>query len=193
MKPIRLLIPLLVALAGLALAGCATHHYYGVVGASNAVQPIRNHVVTTDYDPLEYRMVSYGDRLSVQIYNRTDEPIVLLADKSYVIDPRGKTHPLRGRVIEAHSYSGMLLPPRPIEDSCWGPGPAWNLGWGCIPFVPFYDPLYDEFCDPPDYYDEIRGVYDWHWGSGSARLHLAYDFGGTSFDHNLELVRKSGR
>jgi hypothetical protein len=192
MKPIRLLIPLIVALAGLVLGGCATYHYR-VVEPSIAAEPIRNHVVTAAYDPLEYRMVSYCDRLSVQIYNRTDAPIVLAADKSYVVDPRGETHPLRGHVIGPHNYSGMLLPPEPIEDSGWGPGPAWNLGWGCIPFVPFHDPLYGESCDPPVYYNEVKGVYDWHWGSGSARLHLAYESDGGSFDHNLKLVRETGR
>ncbi len=187
MKPNRLL-PLLVVTTAL-LSGCTTYQYR-VVQPPVVAQPIRNQLVIVPYDPLEYRLVRRDDRLGVRIFNPTDDRIVLLGSKSYVIDPRGESHPVRGRVIAPHSYVGMSLPPRPITVHGWGPGVAWGWGWGWMPYTPYYDPFFDDFYGPPSYYYEIRTVYDWHWKTGTARLHLTYDRNGQTFDHTFEIIRE---
>jgi len=189
MKPNRLF-PLLVAVSGLLLGGCASYQYR-LVQPPGVAQPIRDQVVAVTYDPLEYRLIRHDNRLGVRIFNPTNDRIVMLANKSYVVDPRGETHPVRGRIIGPHSYAAMLLPPRPITLPGWGPGHAWGWGWGWTPYTPFYDPYYAEFYQPPVYYYEVRTAYDWHWDSGPIRLHLAYERDGTSFEHNLEFVRES--
>ncbi len=186
-----------VFLLGLAvvLGGCRTYDYRLVQPAG--VAPVTDkEVVRVRVDPLEYAFSRYKDRLAVRISNPTDDPIALLGTKSYVIDPRGESHPLGGRVIGPHSFTRLLLPPEPISGQivgAWGPGWGWGPGvyWGYGPYYPYYAPFYDPFMYmPPTATYEVRTPYDWHWGTGPARLRLTYDRKGQTFEQNMEIVRE---
>src|SRR5262249_41183227 len=143
-------------LAGVFASGCRTYQYR-ILQPTGIAQPVGDQPAVVRYDPLEYRLVRNHDRLDLRIFNPTDERIVLLGNRSYVVDPRGESHPVRGRVVGPHSFTGMLLPPEPITFPSYGYG--WGWGWG--PYAPFYDPFYTGFYSPPVYYNEIITPYDW--------------------------------
>ena len=176
----------LLLLAATLGSGCKTY-VYRVVRPPGIAQPIADQPVTIPYDPLEYRLSRRSGRLDMRIDNPTDDRIVLLGNRSYAIDPRGESHPLRSRVIASHSYTGMLLPPEPKTVTVYDWGWGWGWGWG--PFLPG-DPFFVDFYAPPVYYARIVTPYDWEWHKGTAIIHLTYERKGKTFDHEFEIVRE---
>jgi hypothetical protein len=147
------------------------------------------------YEPLEYQLARYHDRLSMRIINPTEDRIMLAGNRSYVVDPRGESHPFNSRVIAPHSYTQFLLPPLPITYSypdywAWGPGWGWGWGWGW--HDPFWSPYYGPgfYGPPPVATYQIITPYNWDWKTGPARLRLTYDRNGKDFEHDFEFVRE---
>ncbi|MDB6123672.1 MAG: hypothetical protein JWQ71_2665 [Pedosphaera sp.] len=176
----------------LAVSGCKTYDYR-VVEPANLAQRITKQPVTLHYDPLEYRMARSGGFLAMNIVNPTDDRIVLRGNRSYVIDPQGETHPIRDRVIGPHSFTRMSVPPVPLRYQTMGPYWGWGVGMG-YPFSPFYGAFYNDFYYGPDYINyEVTTQYDWEWKTGPARLRLAYDRDGKSFDHNFVIIREPAK
>src|SRR5258707_1177104 len=105
----RFPVPWYALVVAVAFCGCA-HYEFRLVQPPNFAQTIGKQPVTIHYDPLDYRLAGRGDALSMRVVNPTDEPVTLLSAKTYVVDPAGETHPLRGRSIAPHSYVGMSLP-----------------------------------------------------------------------------------
>src|ERR1051325_7655004 len=101
---------LLFAGTALILCGCASY-VYRVVQPPGVPQSVTDQPVIIRDDPLEYRLVRYKDRLDVRIINPTDDRITLDGNRSFVVDPKGESHPVRGRILGPHSFTGMLLPP----------------------------------------------------------------------------------
>src|SRR5205814_908677 len=62
-------------------------------------------------DPLEYRLRSYDNRLVLSIFNPTQDPITLAGDRSYVVDPKDQSHPLRSQTIAPNTFVRLILPP----------------------------------------------------------------------------------
>src|SRR5579872_6978088 len=126
----KLHLSLLCVLSALALmTGCASYEYQ-IVEPVSLARHIADQPVPVAYEPLEYRFVRYKDRLGMTIMNPTDDRIILLGDRSYVVDPRGESHPIRGRIIAPHSYTAMLLPPKPATVETTYPGTyAYGPGW----------------------------------------------------------------
>jgi hypothetical protein len=188
----------------LALSGCKTYNYR-IVEPADAAQTISDRPVTIRYDPLEYRMVRRRDRLAMRIVNTTDDRMVLRGDRSFVIDAKGETHPVQGRVIGPHSFTRIILPPVPLSYQTVQPYPYYGWGWGTgfaqppfgysYPYSPFFGGgFYDDFYNGPlvtNY--EIRTPYDWKWRTGPVRLHLTYDRDGRSFDHSFVIDREPER
>jgi hypothetical protein len=180
----------LLAAVGLALSGCTTYRYR-VVQPDTGAPTISSVPVTFHYDPLNYRMFRDHEHLAMNVDNPTDERIVLVGDKSFVVDPRGESHQIRSRVIAPHSFTWLLLPPIPMSyayPAYWGYGPGW--GWGypgmwCDPFwgLGWWGP-------PPVAYYQVRTQYDWEWKTGPARLRLTYERAGKAFEHDFEIVRE---
>jgi hypothetical protein len=188
----RLLFPLMLACV-LAVSGCKTYDYR-IVEPANLAQHIGEEFVTVHSDPLEYRMARTGGFLAMNIVNPTDDRIVLRGDRSYVIDPRGETHPVRGKVIGPHSFTRMSVPPIPYSYQAiapytpWGWGPGYiNYGVGPSFYGGFYNP---HFYGPEIVNYQITTQYDWEWKTGQARLRLAYERDGTSFEHHFVIVRE---
>src|SRR3974377_2442576 len=102
-----------VALAStLTLCGCKTYEIRLVEPAQYA-QRIGEPEIVVSYEPLEYRLAAQHDRLAIRVINPTDDSITLRGDKSYVVDPKGESHPIRGWAIAPHSHMRLLLPPVP--------------------------------------------------------------------------------
>jgi hypothetical protein len=151
-------------------------------------------------EPLEYRLGQYEGRLSIRILNPTSDRILLLGDRSYVTDPAGESHPIRGRVIGPHSFIRTLLPPVPFTfshpDYTWGWGwGAWSWGWGWPGYEPLTGPYYTEgfFGPPPIVYERALTVYDWRWKRGPVHLRLTYERGKEIFEHEFEFDREPSK
>jgi hypothetical protein len=186
MKP-NLLFPLLLTAAAL-VSGCRTYDYQIVRPAPGG--RIADQPVTIQYEPLQYRLSRQHERLALHISNPTDDRITLRGDRSYVVDPQGESHPVRGRVIGPHSYTRMLLPPEPITYPYYGYGAGWGGGWGG-PYSPYWDGFYNDFYYSPSvWYYQTRTPYDWEWKTGLARLHLSYERNGQTFAHDFEFIRE---
>jgi len=170
--------------------GCATVQYR-VLQPQGVAQIITDQPVQVSYAPLVYHFVRQQNRLSMQINNPTDETIVLVGERSSVVDPAGETRPLRGRLINPRSFVQMLLPPQTISIPYtdywgwgWGWGPYWGPSWGPWgPYNGWWGP-------PPVSFYTVRTVFDWNWKTGPVRLHLTYDRKGTVFEHDFEIVRE---
>jgi hypothetical protein len=183
-------LPLFVAAAGMCLSGCV-YYQYRIVQPAAGAPPVTDKPVAIHYEPLDYRLWRDRDRLAMSIVNPTDDRIVLVGNRSYVIDPQGETHPVRDRVMGPHSFIRIYLPPIPFTyayPDYWGWGPGWGWGW----YDPFWGPGWGPgFYGPPpvSYYQVLTG-YDWRWKTGPARLRLTYDRNGKFFEHDFELIRE---
>lgn len=180
----------LLAFAVVSFSGCQTYEYR-VVQPPGVAQVVAREPVTIHYAPLDYHLARHQDRLAMRIINPTDDKIVLQGPHSYVVDPKGESHPVRGRVLAPHSFTWMLLPPIPpgypyyyAADGGWGWG--WGWGWG----YDWYDPFWGPFYAPMVSCHRVFTPYDWTWKTGPARLHLGYDQNGKRFEQNFEFVRE---
>src|SRR5437773_6141091 len=81
------------------ITGCATYEYDLIKPEKFATHIGRKQEVKVAVDPLEYRFISYDNRLVVKIFNPTDDPIQLLGGQSSAVDPKGESHPLRTQMI----------------------------------------------------------------------------------------------
>ena len=175
------------------VAGCA-HYEYDLVDPPNLAQHIgsKSDAVFT-LDPLLYRMRSVDDYLVILIHNRTDEPIRLLADHSFAVDPKGQSHPLRAQTIGPRSYIKLVLPPPPPDVQPAGPVFSFGVGWG-YPH-PYWPGWYDPFWGPvaPAYTVVVTDPnYYWAWDDeGDATLSLTYQRGTSpTFTHQFRFHRR---
>ena len=179
--------------SALFLCGCKHYDYYLVEPAQYA-QRIGKVPVTIRYAPMDYTLVRSRHRIHMDVANPSDAPVSLLADKSYVVDPYGRSHPVHGTVIAPHSFIPMSFPTPPLVYQVYPAypypyygfyGPGW--GWG----RPFHHPFfYDDwfFYGPPppiSYSVEVPTPYNWPWPEGRVNLHLSYDQTGKPFDHHF--------
>ncbi|MBM3834964.1 MAG: hypothetical protein FJ403_17160 [Verrucomicrobia bacterium] len=192
----------------LVLSGCARFQYRIVEPASLA-QTLGKQEVRVSRESLEYRFADLDGYLGIGILNSTDKPVTLVGDKSYVVDPRQRTRPLRGGMIAPRSYIDMTLPPPPF---IYREEPSFRFGFGLgyssfhrprpflgsrfrvgirhHPFFPVYDPLYDPFYDRPTHY-QVTTPAHWEWNVGEVRVHLSYDHASTNaFEHDFTFVRE---
>ncbi|HEX8916316.1 MAG TPA: hypothetical protein VF796_28455 [Humisphaera sp.] len=184
-----------------ALTGCASYEHE-IVAPPELARPVKEgEWVTVDREPLEYRLITVESRLVMRIYNRTDEPIQLVGDRSVAVDPNGQSHPLASQPIAPGSFARIHLPPRPPQARA---GPRFGFGVGLGFGGGYYHrhgfgPGYfgsawdDPFYDTPRYY----AVYDpndptfWEWpGEGDVRLTLTFERGGKLFTHDWVFGRR---
>ena len=179
-------------LASMCLCGCASYQYRitqpAPGGTVTSKQPVALH-----YDPLDYHFSTYEDRLVMNISNPTDDRIGLQGGRSFVVDPKGESHPLRDRVIAPHSFTRMLLPPIPFSypyADYWGWGSPWGY-WGPGWYGPYWGGgWYGWYGPPPVSYQHVLTVFDWEWKTGLARLRITYERAGKTFEQDLEIVRE---
>lgn len=180
-----------VALVALALVGC-TNARYRIVEPEQYAGVIGRDVTTLSLDPLMYRMQEREDRLVVSIENPTDEPIRVIGDDSYIVDPEGQTRPIDEGVIAPRSFVRFVLPPtvwayraRPAFTMGFGAAHAHAARWSYGGY--FNDPYY---WPPYASYGPYPLTVNWDWDEGQIRLHLAYSRDGDQFEHEFVIVRE---
>jgi hypothetical protein len=177
-------------------AGCA-HYEYNIVEPAD----LSRHIGAKDdavvaIDPLEYRLRTVDSRLVMRIYNRTNDPVELLGEKSVIVDSHDQSHPLVSQAIAPQSFIKLILPPyRPR----YGPyGPTFGIGVGARvergydPYFPYrpYEPY-----DFPRYFTVYGGAAEalyWDWeGDSDASMTLVYRRGGgKEFQHRFKFHRQ---
>ena len=174
-------------------AGGCTYEY-------DVVEPpdLAGHVGSkSDYvikrDPLDYRMITYDNRLVIRVFNPTADPIILVGERSTLVDPSGQSHPLRGQTIAPQSFIKLILPPlRPQLE----PGPSYGVGFGVGLSERRYFDRYGYWpgsrdWDGPNYLvvvDDNALYWDWD-GQTEVRLTLAYDRAGKPFSDSFVFKR----
>jgi hypothetical protein len=159
------------------LAGCA-HYEYDLIRPPEIAQ----HIGTTSnanftLGPLHYVLRAYDNYLVMQIYNQTDAPIRLLGDRSYVVDPKTQSHPLRSQTIAPHSFIKLIFPAPPTTAYAYGPAIGFGYGWGWEYRRGYYDPYWNWNYDYGPQYVAIynNSEFNWEWtGNTEVSITLAF-------------------
>jgi hypothetical protein len=180
------------------LFGAGCQYEYDVIQP----QAFAGHVGTkSDYviklDPLEYRLLTYDNRLVLRAFNPTDDLITLIGARSAVVDPQNQSHPLPTLSIAPHSYIKLILPP--MRPQLVPQGPTIGVGFtnGYPNDAGYYRTGYSYGPGPgppaaaPTYL-AVGGddsLY-WDWdGQSSVRLELQFDRAGKIFTDNFVFQR----
>ncbi len=182
-------LPLLAALGAAVLCGCARFDYRLVEPASAATR-IGKEPVTVPYPPLEYSLASRGDRLVMRVINPTGQSVTLLPGRSYVVDPRGESHPVRGQALGPHSHIALFLPPLPRRVIGYAYTPYWGYGPLDMGGYPFWGAYEWPYPSAYSYSYQLHTPYEWRWRTGPVRLHLGYQSAGKGFDQDLVFDRE---
>ena len=176
------------------ITGCARYEYDITRPTELAMHIGSKTDAIAPWPPLEYRFRAVENRLVMNIYNTTDDPIQLLGERSSVVDPGGQSHPLRSQPIAPNSYIKQILPPyRPRIQRT---GPSFGIGVGtrigdrrrrAYPYDAFDDPFYDE----PRYFAVIEdNALYWNWpGEGQIRMMLVFTHKDETFTHEFVIRR----
>ncbi|HLL89600.1 MAG TPA: hypothetical protein VK324_09870 [Tepidisphaeraceae bacterium] len=192
---LQLTAPVLLLAIACGGGGC-TRYAFDVVQPPDVAQRVEaKRWATVPYDPLRYELTATDGRLVMRIVNPTDQPVTLLGHASFVVSPRGQSHPLPGQTIAPGSYVQLVLPPpRP---TVYDPGPRFSVGFGTgVGFGSRRRGYYGSSLgldDGPRHYT----VYDpsdarfWSWeGETNVRLSLAYQRGQDQFMHDFVFARR---
>jgi hypothetical protein len=98
------------AVLAVLLAGCVGYQYALVEPAEHR-QTITKQGSVVPVTPLEYQFADRKDVMALRIVNPSSEPVRLVAEKSYLVDPTGTTHPLQGGTIAPNAHIGMFSLP----------------------------------------------------------------------------------
>lgn len=152
------------------LSGCARYDFQ-ILKPDRLSQRITQIQTRVNTPHMVYDMVAKENRLVVQIFNQGDTPVQLLGARSFVVDPKGASHPLPSQTLAPKSYAKLILPPlRPRFEQ----NPQFQLGVGTIisDAGSTSTPLY------MDRYEDADNRY-WDWdGQGPIRLGLTYQLSG---------------
>lgn len=173
----RSLYPVLcLSIAGF-LTGCARYDF-SIDKPTNLSARIGEVATRVETANMVYNMQAKENRLVLLIYNNRPDPVQILGDRSFVVDPHGVSHPLRSQAIGPNAYAKVILPPlKPkFENS-----PGWHFGVGVG--TPISDnspkavPVRPLFLD----YFSDRDAFYWDWdGPTMIRLSITYRFGDNS-------------
>ena len=168
-------------------AGCAKYQYT-ILEPTTLTQSVpRKGEVEINRGAVAYDFEDLGDSLGVKIENRSNDPILLVGERSYVVDPDGATNALRSSTIAPRSYIAFTLPPAYVAYR-----PDWDSGWGfgarSYGFVGSgFGSTWVEY--PLGYYGGYRTFTPWEWDGGEVRLHLTFDRAGEPIEHEF-LIRR---
>ena len=189
--------------------GCARYEFEVLEPPEFATRVGRKKETAADVrrEPLDYHMRSYEGRLVMNIFNNEEQPIELLGDQSFVVDPEGESHPLASAVIAPQAYTKLILPPlRPYYRA----EPSFGFGIGIG--VSHYDhhhhhhhghdrgPRFRQFFEPLMTGEEASRTYFyqydpaslyWEWEKESAiRLRLTYRRQNDEIFHHDFVIRR---
>jgi hypothetical protein len=169
--------------------GCATFEYDVVQPAEMAQRVTADADTVIVMQPIEYHLQADSGRLVMRIFNRADDSVQLMGDKSVVVDPQGQSHPLHGQAIAPGSFVREILPPFPPTQT----QPNFGVGVG-IGISRGDEPGYilPRGYNEPSRIDVIpdSAAYFWEWdGETQVRLNLVYEHGDRSFEHHFVFRR----
>jgi hypothetical protein len=173
------------------LSGCARYEF-DLVEPAELARHIgqKGEAATIVRDELEYRLEACDGHLVMEIANKTEETVELAGERSFVVDAKGQSRPLRGQAIGPRSFIRLILPP---TGAMYRAGPTVGVGvsyWHHR--YPWHDPWYDPCWPGPYYvvaYDE--GGYHWRWeDESSVKLGLTYRRKGEALRHEFVFRRR---
>lgn len=190
-------LPLLVLLT----VGCA-HYEYDVVEPADLAQHVGAKTsVTLPLDSVRYEAITSSDRLVLIIHNDADQPLKLLGDDGFAVDPKGESHPLPTRTIAPGTATKLIFPP--IRPTLRHTGPTFGVGVGVgVSSSHNYgrrgyyhggfagDPWY--YDDYPRYYrleDDGTVYWDWTGDKTVMKLRLVYQLAEKQFHHDFTFRR----
>lgn len=182
----------LLALSLLALCGCARFRY-ALVEPNQFAQRIGRQPVTLHLPPVDYRLQRDGKRLAIRIENPNEQPVDILTNKSYIVDPKGRSHPLPGQTIAPHGFLPLMLPPVPLTYKVYTPSSTYSSPWWVTHRYPFAADWYEWYDMPNSYSVQERTPNNWEWGEGPVRLHLTYQHQGQAVEQQFLLERRPGK
>jgi hypothetical protein len=200
--PRVVLLPVLLLVNLSFVAGGCVHYEYEVVEPADHAQHIGAKTpVEIPREPLRYQAQSSSDHLVLLIHNESQDPIKLLGEDSFAVDPNGESHPLPTRTIAPGTSTKLVLPP--IKPTFRRSGPDVGIGFG-VGVAHSYgrrgytaggfagDPWY--YDDYPRYYRlEDDGTLYWNWTGDKTevRLRLVYQQGDKQekFHHDFTFRR----
>lgn len=178
----------LIWLLAVLAAGCARYEY-GIVEPADLAARIGHKEpgeVKIALDSVQYRFRAVEDRLVLLAVNASDQPLELLGERSYLVDPARESRPLQARTIASHSYMKMILPPlRPVYRAA----PWLGVRVGSDPYDALDDPAWAYPSSSAPYDGAAAGYWEWR-GEGNVRLRLAYRRGEQTFHHDFVLSKK---
>jgi hypothetical protein len=185
---------LLLALLLLVLVGCEKYEF-DVVRPEELAAHVPEKGVVLDRPPIKYEMWTVENRLVIHVVNETDQPIDLVGEQSFLVDPYGQSRPMRGQGIGPRSFARLVLPPLgPVYRA----GPTWGFGVG-VGYSDWHGHHHHGFggfgydwVDGPAYLtvvDDGTG-YFWEWrGETSVRLKLTFRREKELFAHDWLIQR----
>lgn len=182
------------------VGGCARYEYDVIEPSDLAGRVGRRASVTLPAEPVRYEARTVSDRLVLAIHNESDQPLKLLGEDSFAVDPRGESHPLPTRTIAPGSSTRLIFPP--VRPTLRQSGPSLGIGLGVGVSSSrayrrgyyggrygFGDPFYDDF---PRYYrveDDGTVYWEWHGDGTDVRVRLVYRRGDEQFHHDFTFRR----
>jgi hypothetical protein len=191
---------LLVNLAFVA-GGCAHYEYDLVEPADHAQHFGTKTPVEVPREPIRYQAQASSDHLVLVIHNETQDPIKLLGEDSFAVDPNGESHPLPTRTIAPGTATKLIFPPIKPTFRQSGPSVGFGVGVGVANSYGRHGYRYGGFAGDPWYYDDYPRYYAlqddgtlyWNWTGDKTdvRLRLVYQQGDKQekFHHDFTFRR----
>lgn len=182
-------IALIVFFVMLPLSGGCAKYQFSIVEPTDLAGDIeRNGDRAVSRPPLEYTFFDLRSAaLGLRIANTTDDPVQLLGERSYIVDPDGQTHQMSGGTIAPRSYIEFALPP---AVRVYRPGPRFSIGVGAGYYHRGYYGGFGTVWGPPHYHDMFITMRPWNWGIGDVRLHAEYELDDERFAHDFLFRRQ---
>lgn len=190
---------MLLALTG----GCVNYAYDVTPPVAATFRVPTDHFATVPAGPVDYRFRTHDNHLVIQLWNPTSDPVRIVAERSVVVDPGGRSHPVRPLLIAPGSFGRFIVPP--VLQTVAEPGPTVSVGfgvgggfghyhhggghWSGGYWGGFYDPFW---FDEPRYYTVVEGeqaYWEWNGAGGEARLILVIEHQGHEMTQELRITR----
>ena len=179
--------------------GCARYEYDIVEPQDLAGRVGTKSPVVLPVEPIRYEARTYSDRLVLFVHNESDEPLKLLGEDSFVVDPRGESHPMPTRTIAPASSTKLIFPP--VRPTFRHSGTSFGFGVGVGVSRNYGRRGYYRggFAGDPYFYDDYPRYYAlqddgtlyWDWGGDGTvvKLRLVYQSGDKRFHHDFTFRR----
>lgn len=169
-----------------ALCGCARYEYDVVTPPALSGHAGSNTDKQFTLEQISYRLRSVDNHLVMRIENTTDETIQFLGSQSFVVDPKGQSHPFPSQAIAPHSFMKLILPP--MHPQIGPAGPTIGIGIGTHVKRDVDSSGQPKYLQV--YLDDANAMY-WEWDDeADVRVRLTYQRGNDTFSHEFLFHRR---